>query len=80
VPTIKRIAGNRFFFFSKENDEPVHIHIENADKHAKFWLEPEIKLARSNGYSAVELNKLRKLIEDNHLEFKEEWYEFFNHN
>ncbi|MCI0405089.1 MAG: DUF4160 domain-containing protein, partial [candidate division Zixibacteria bacterium] len=40
MPTVARIKGFRFFFFSNEGHEPPHIHVEHGDKYAKFWLEP----------------------------------------
>jgi len=40
VPTILRVAGYRFFFFSNEREEPAHIHVEQAERYAKFWLVP----------------------------------------
>lgn len=38
MPTVKIVGGHRFFFFSKENNEPPHIHVESAENAAKFWL------------------------------------------
>src|SRR5258708_4053139 len=32
----------RFFFFSNEGNEPPHIHIEDGDGYAKFWLDPRV--------------------------------------
>ena len=32
MPTILRILGFRFFFFSGEGAEPPHIHVEHGDK------------------------------------------------
>jgi hypothetical protein len=40
MPTVLRVRGHRFFFFSNEGHEPRHIHLETADKYAKFWLDP----------------------------------------
>lgn len=40
MPTIMRIDGYRFFFFSNEGSEPPHIHVEQAERYAKFWLNP----------------------------------------
>jgi hypothetical protein len=31
MPTVLRIDGYRFFFFSNEGNEPVHIHVESGD-------------------------------------------------
>lgn len=40
MPTVLLIKGYRFFFFSNERNEPIHIHIEKADSYAKFWIDP----------------------------------------
>ncbi len=77
MPTVLRILGYRFFFFSNEGTEPVHIHVESGDGYAKFWLNPVI-LADSVGYNSTELNKLRKLTQDNETLFVEKWNEYFN--
>ena len=76
MPTIVRVRGYRFFFFSNEGSEPAHIHIEKAESYAKFWLEP-IALARSIGYNAKELHQLRELVEEHKNLFLERWHEYF---
>jgi len=77
MPTVLKVHGHRFFFFSNEGNEPLHVHVETAEKYAKFWLNPVV-LARSVGYSAKELRQIRKLVEE-HREFLEEkWHEFFS--
>jgi hypothetical protein len=53
-PTILRIEGYRFFFFSNEGLGKAHIHIESGDNYEKYWLRPVI-LARSFGYKSSEL-------------------------
>jgi len=77
MPTVLRLKGHRFFFFSNEGNEPPHIHIEKSDKYAKFWLKP-VTLAMSVGYNSKELNQLRKLVENNHDFLEEKWYEYFS--
>ncbi len=76
MPTVLRIAGYRFFFFSNEANEPPHIHVESAENYAKFWLEPVI-LAKSVGYNAKELRHLRIVVEEHRKFFKEKWNEYF---
>ena len=76
MPTVLRVDGHRFFFFSNEGNEPPHIHVETAESYAKFWLEP-VMLARSIGYGARELRVLRGLVEENRVLFKEKWNEYF---
>ncbi len=41
MPTVLRLQGFRFFFYSNENDEPMHVHVEKAEAVGKIWLEPE---------------------------------------
>lgn len=76
MPTALTVGKFRFFFFSNEGREPVHIHVESDDKYAKFWLEP-VELSRSVGYSARELSEIRKLIGENINILKEAWDEHF---
>ncbi|WP_111658308.1 DUF4160 domain-containing protein [Isoalcanivorax indicus] len=76
MPTVLRIGGYRFFFYSNENDEPRHIHIQKAGSAAKFWLDP-VTMATSVGFSAAELNKLGKMVEQHRQLFMEAWDEFF---
>lgn len=76
MPTVLRIKGYRFFFFSNESNEPKHIHIESEDKYAKFWLAP-ISLVKCVGYSSKELTQIRKLIEEHKDLIKERWDEYF---
>ncbi len=76
LPTILRIGKFRFFFFSNEGKEPPHIHIESEDKYAKFWLEP-VRLAKSIGYNAHEINEIRKMVLEHKNLFKERWYGYF---
>lgn len=78
MPTILRIRGYRFFFFSNERNEPAHIHVESGDNYAKFWLNP-LGLAKSVGYNAQEIRQLRELVQKNLDLFKEKWNEYFSH-
>jgi hypothetical protein len=76
-PTVLKIKGYRFFFFSNDMNEPVHIHVESDDNYAKFWLEP-VQLAKSVGYNAKELSKIKNMVIENSLIFKRSWNEHFS--
>jgi hypothetical protein len=76
MPTILRIRGYRFFFFSNERGERPHIHIESDKQYAKFWLEP-VELSRSIGYNTVELARLEKIVIDHKMQLLERWHEYF---
>ena len=76
MPTVLRIAGHRFFFFSNESYEPPHVHVETGDSYAKFWLDP-VALCLSIGYNPRELRSLRELVESHTDLFLEKWHEYF---
>jgi hypothetical protein len=40
----------------------------------KFWLEP-LELARNQGFTARELNEIRRMIGSNLVRIKEAWHE-----
>ena len=76
MPTILKIRGYRFFFFSLEENEPPHVHVEHGDKVAKFWLNP-INLASSYGFRSHELTEVRALVIEYGKKFLEKWNEHF---
>jgi len=61
LPTIFKIDGYRFFFFSNEHT-PEHIHIEKADVYARIELET-LTVTDSYNLNSKELKKLIKLVE-----------------
>ena len=79
MPEVFREDGYRFFFFSLEGTEPRHVHIESAEKYAKFWLEP-IALVESRRMNSGDLTKVRKIIEKRHNEIISKWNEHFDLN
>ena len=54
MPTVLRLHGCRFYFYSHEPNEPPHIHVDRGGSSAKFWLQT-VAIARNLGYSAREL-------------------------
>ena len=75
-PTIFRESGYRFFFFSREELRP-HVHVYSPDGEAKYWLEPELELARNYRFSKVQLKAIEKIIGGHYDELKTAWYSFF---
>lgn len=76
MPTVLRAGPYRFYFYSHEPNEPLHVHVDRDDLSAKFWLTP-IALARNFGFSAVELGKIESLVERHRRELLEKWDEYF---
>jgi hypothetical protein len=70
------VSGFRFFFYSEEGNEPVHIHVSHGGGRAKFWLQPDVVLASSIGFSAPNIKKAKKIIEENKTLIEESWHEY----
>ena len=77
MPTVFRSGPYRMFFYAGDREEPAHIHVERDRSEAKFWLDP-IRLARSYGFSASELNRIELLIAENQQLLLDKWNEFFS--
>ena len=75
-PTVFRSGGYRFFFFSRE-EQRLHVHVMSANGEAKFWLEPEVELARAVGYSAKDIRRIETLIKDREDELIAAWRAHF---
>jgi hypothetical protein len=76
MPTIFRINGFRFFFYTNEH-LPKHIHVEKGESTAKFNLFPA-ELVKSKRFNAHEINDIRKLVSENRELFNDKWDEYFN--
>ncbi len=75
-PTVFRYKGYRFYFFSRE-EERVHIHVYCGDGEAKFWISPEVSLAKNSGLSGPQITELKKVVEEHEDEIKSAWQEHF---
>ena len=61
LPTILRSGPYRMFFYSADQHEPPHIHVERDDSEAKFWLDP-VRLEGSRGFRRAEIRQIEDLI------------------
>ena len=77
MPTILLIRGFRFFFWSNENEEPIHIHVEKGDAEGKIWLMPNIQVAYLHGFTKKEGKAIIKIITENILLLQRSWYDYF---
>lgn len=71
-PTVFRKQGYRFLFFSREEPR-MHVHILSEDGEAKFWLEPQIELARNYRFSRTALKEIERIIEEHQDEIRIAW-------
>jgi hypothetical protein len=61
MPTVLRLLGFRFHFYSNEGAEPPHIHVEYGDAECKFWLDP-IALATNRGMSPTDIRRAERIV------------------
>jgi hypothetical protein len=55
----------------------MHVHVYCADGEAKFWLEPQIELARNYRLSRSQLREIEQIIEEHNDELRTAWHEHF---
>ena len=76
MPTVLRWRGYRFYFYSADGVEPMHIHIRKDENEAKFWLTP-VSLANSYGFSDNDLKELEKKVYTARKDFIDAWVTYF---
>lgn len=76
-PTILREKIYRFFFFSREETR-MHVHVYCENGEAKFWLDPEIELARNYRLSRLQLKQIEEIIEERYDQFTAAWQTHFS--
>ena len=79
MPTILFVMGWRFFFYSSEGNEPIHVHCRKGDMECKYWLDVEnftLEEAYSYNMSNKDKRNVKKIIFE-YFEFIEsEWNGF----
>ncbi len=72
MPTVLRIGGYRFHFYSDEGAEPPHVHVRYEGNECKFWLAPVV-LASNRGIPVHRLSAIERLVHE-HMELLLEKY------
>jgi len=80
MPVALRLDGFKFFFYANEGSprEPAHIHVRRAGAEAKFWLNPQVQLARNDGFDAQTLRHIAIMITDHRQHLQRAWNEHFS--
>ena len=81
MPKVLEIEGFKFFFYSNENNEPIHIHIsrskDQGEAEAKYWLFPTLEEVYCYGFKVKERKRIKILVEENAGTIINKWNEFF---
>jgi hypothetical protein len=62
-PVFRRENEYTFKIFSNE-EERMHIHVLCGGHEAKFWLGPQVELARNLGVPEHKLNEIKKIVDE----------------
>lgn len=79
MPTILMMLGWRFFFYSNERNEPIHVHCQKGEAEAKYWLDTKLfEVVEAHGYnmSPSDRRTVRRIIFENFDYIVAQWNEF----
>ena len=78
MPTVLKLHGFTFKFYSNENSEPPHIHIIKGKAESKWWLDPDLAEEYSDGFKVQELRTIRELLKEHQHALLQAWKDHFN--
>ena len=82
MPQVCRLLGYLIFFWSNENNEPIHVHVCKGKPSAdatKIWLEDEPSLEHNKSHiPAKDLNRIMLWLAVNKNFVESKWNEHFN--
>ena len=65
MPTLFKLGKYRVFFWSNENNEPIHVHVCEgvpAENATKIWLTKNGGFIVANNYSKISKNDLSNIV------------------
>ena len=83
MPSLFTVSGYKIYFWSSENDEPIHVHVSKGQpspNSTKIWLTREggcILASNGSRIPQSELNKLMEFISAQFFFICAEWKKFF---
>ena len=56
----------------------MHVHVHCSNGETKYWLAPNVELARNRGLSRPQLNDIERIIEAHYDELQAAWERHFS--
>ena len=84
MPIYIRTLGYKLYFWSNENNEPIHFHIAKgnpSDNNNKIWVlsNGSFKIAHNKGQiPAKDLSKIFSIMQTYYQDFIQFWKTYFN--
>lgn len=83
MPNLFTVSGYKIYFWSNENNEPIHVHVSKGKPSAnatKIWLTRKggcILVSNGSGIPARELSELMEFISAQFFLICDAWRKFF---
>ena len=83
MPELFRVLGYKIYFWSNENDEPVHVHCPTgvpSKNETKLWITSDGNVILEHNKSRIpakDLSRIIKFLESNEKQIVRAWVEFF---
>ncbi len=83
MPILFELYGYKIFFWSNENNEPIHVHVAKGKQSAnatKIWLPAESNPVVVHNKSRIpqkDLSRLLKVVAQNRDTIIARWYDYF---
>jgi len=77
MPTVLFINGFRFYFFSNEGNEPMHVLVKKGSEVGKIWLKPTIEWDYHYGFTSKEINSINNIISGSYSLLTHKWNAYF---
>ena len=55
----------------------MHVHVYCTDGEAKFWVEPEVVLAKNHSLSGSQVTELTRVVKEHRDEIENAWTKHF---
>jgi len=79
MPTTLRKNGFRFFFYSREGNEPAHVHVIGRGGEMKGWLDP-IEIVAVYKLAAKDQREVLKITKENVKLLLNSWKDWHESN
>ena len=83
LPILFELYGYKIFFWSNENDEPIHVHVAKGKQSAnatKIWLPADsnpIVVHNKSRIPQKDLTRILKSVAQNRDTIIARWYDYF---
>jgi hypothetical protein len=67
------------FFYSREGNEPPHVHVTKGECEAKYWLNP-VALVWNEGFSGRDIRVITEIVSHHCKALEKSYKEFHEHS